>query len=140
MALPHADPGCPIDLHAPADTPAASRSQALFKSRDLEVIRLVLARGDGLPLHRVRGEVVVHCLHGVLQVEAGDTDATLQAGQLLFLGGGTPHTVRARVDATTVLLTIAIGRPGADRAISAPGVRASAKPSSAASSDGSRLR
>lgn len=109
MALPHAAPGTPIDVRPLEGALPGSASSALFKASDLEVIRLVLRRGEGLPLHAVPGEVVVHCLEGVLQVDAVGSEATLRPGQLLFLAGGTPHAVRA-VDDASGLLTIALGR------------------------------
>lgn len=86
---------------------AATRTHALFKSQDLEVIRLVLRKGQSLPMHRVQGEITVHCLEGRIEVTTDTGPHGLQAGQMLFLPGGVDHDVRGTEDASA-LVTIAL--------------------------------
>ena len=107
MALPHAQPGQAVDLQPLGARLATSRSHALFKSHDLEVMRLVLLAGQSLPMHQVPGEITVHCLEGRLEVTTDAQAHRLHAGQLLFLPGGVPHGVRA-LDDTSALVTIAL--------------------------------
>ena len=107
MALPHAQPGQAVDLRPLGSQLAATRTHALFKSKDLEVMRLVLLAGQTLPVHQVPGEITVHCLEGCLELTTDGRIRRLQAGELLFLAGGMPHGVRAQAD-TTALVTIAL--------------------------------
>lgn len=55
---------------------------AIFKSKDLEVLRLVLRAGDYLPPHRVPGGITVQCLHGALELGADGEKKRIQAGQM----------------------------------------------------------
>lgn len=107
MAIPHAKPGEPVDVRPYGDTLSSRRTAALFKSRDLEVVRLVLAAGQSLPPHKVPGEITIHCLDGSLSIELDDGQKTLAAGELLFLEGGAMHVVTA-LEGASALLTIAL--------------------------------
>ena len=107
IAFPHATSGQPLDIHPLGERLATAKTTALFKSRDLEVMRLVLLAGKSLPPHKVPGEITIQCLEGRLDVGLEDTTVTLAAGQMLFLAGGAIHAVHAVVDATA-LLTIAL--------------------------------
>ena len=64
MAIPHAQPGDIIDVRPLGGALADARSHALFKSTDLEVIRLVLRAGEGMPPHAVAGEITLQCIEG----------------------------------------------------------------------------
>lgn len=113
MALTHADPGTAIALRATAPMAGGPRAQALFKSEDLEVVRLALAAGDVLPPHRVAGEITVQCLNGALQLGLDEgRHCALKTGEMCFLAGGALHDVRALEDCVA-LVTIALHpRPG----------------------------
>lgn len=108
MALTHAAPGSAIALRM-ALLPGEPKAQALFKARDLEVVRLALAAGDALPPHRVAGEITVQCLSGALQIGLGEQRCTLRAGEMSYLSGGALHDVRALEDCVA-LVTIALSR------------------------------
>lgn len=110
MALHHAAPGEVVCLHRP-DAAAVERSVALFKARDLEVIRLALRQGESLPPHRVGGDITVQCLHGVLDIGLPGRRVRLQAGELLYVPGEMAHDVVAVQDAVG-LLTIALRTEG----------------------------
>lgn len=105
MALQHAVSGEVITLARSDDDIAHFTSVALAKTDHLELIRLVLPQGRSMPEHRVDGEITLQCLEGELAVDAHGISATLLPGQLLFLGGGVPHAVRAIAD-SVALLTI----------------------------------
>lgn len=108
MALPHATANEPVDVRPLGAWLAGEKTTALFKSRDLEVIRLVLPAGASLPPHQVRGEITIHCLEGRLTVECEEgVRSTLEGGQLLFLSGGQRHGVSALADASA-LVTISL--------------------------------
>jgi quercetin dioxygenase-like cupin family protein len=109
MALPHAAPGQPIDVRPLGAGLAGERTIALFKSRDLEVMRLVLPAGKSLPPHSVRGEITVQCIEGEIDVTAEGRSHVLRAGQMLYLAGGVAHGVTALQDASA-LVTVVVRR------------------------------
>ncbi len=107
MALHHIESGEIADLRPLDGEAAGTPSTALFKSEQLEVLRLVLPKGRSMPLHQVPGEITVQCLEGVVDFEMPGRVQKLHAGQLLFLRGGVPHALRALEDAC-VLVTIVL--------------------------------
>lgn len=111
MALPHATSGQVIDVRPLRDRMTEAVSHALFKAEQLELIRLVLPRGKGMPEHAVQGAVTIQCLEGSIDVHAHQTTQRLQAGELVYLAGGEPHAVQAVEDAS-VLLTILLQHNG----------------------------
>lgn len=112
MAITHAQPGQPVAVLPLGPRLADEKTVALFKSEQLEVIRLVLQAGKALPPHKVPGEITIHCLEGRMAVGADGTQHVLAAGQLLYLGGGVMHDVRALDDASA-LVTIVLQPLGA---------------------------
>lgn len=107
MALEHSLPGQAADVSPLGHRLATQRTTALFKSADLEVIRLVLRAGESLPPHSVNGEVTLQCIEGRLDVQCNAQSHVLLPGQLLYLLGKTPRSVKALDDASA-LLTIVV--------------------------------
>lgn len=107
MAIPHARPGQVIEVRPLGARLAQEKTVALFKSEDLEVIRLVLLAGSSLPPHRVAGEITVQCIEGAIDVTADGRSHVLQAGQLLYLTGGFTHGVTALQDSSAIV-TVAL--------------------------------
>lgn len=107
MAIEHARPGQAVDARPLGRDLATSKTTALFKGRDLEVMRLVLPAGKSLPPHKVPGEITIHCIEGALDVTCDGKSHVLQAGQLLYLPGDAVHGVTALEDASA-LVTIAL--------------------------------
>jgi len=107
MAIPHADPGQAIDVRPLGARLAQEKTIALFKSADLEVMRVILLAGKTLPPHAVPGEITIQCIEGEVAVTAGAHSHLLEAGQLMFLGGGVVHGVEARLD-SQFLVTVAL--------------------------------
>ena len=108
MALPHAESGQIIDISPLGSLLRSTVSTALFKAEDLEVMRLVLLAGKGIPPHKVAGEVTIQCIEGVVEVSSDEVQ-TLAAGKMLYLRGDEVHSLRALEDAS-VLLTIFLDR------------------------------
>ncbi|MGB6054977.1 MAG: cupin domain-containing protein [Burkholderiaceae bacterium] len=105
MALPHAESGDVIDVRPLGPRLAQATSIALFKAEDLEVMRLVLPAGKKLLNHHVPGAITLQCLEGEVELFAHQQTKVLQAGEMMYLGGGEPHELLARRDAS-VLLTV----------------------------------
>lgn len=109
MALKHADPGQVIDLTPYGAALAQKQSVALFKSEDLEVMRLVLLAGKTMPSHDVEGEITLQCLEGSVEVSTAGATHILDAGRLMYLPGRAPHSLFALENAS-VLVTVALKR------------------------------
>lgn len=110
MAIPHAEPGDVIDVRPLGPALAGARSHALFKSNDLEVIRLVLRTGQGLPPHGVSGEITLQCLEGRVSFSCAAGLRELAAGELVHATRNELHGLRALED-SSLLLTIVL-QPG----------------------------
>jgi quercetin dioxygenase-like cupin family protein len=106
MATPRTLPGEPVDVGPLGDRLAGAQTRALFKSRDLEVMRLVLPAGKGLPPHRVAGELTIQCIEGVLDVTVDGASRVLHAGQLLYLPGDALHGLTALADASALVTVV----------------------------------
>ena len=107
MALPHAQPLDIIDVRPLGPGLHDAVTTSLLKTPSLQLMRLVLAAGEGLPEHSVSGAITVHCLEGEALVTTPSRTCRLGAGRLVMLVGGEPHAVRAVTDASllvTVLL------------------------------------
>ena len=114
MALEHLMPGQSQALWPGAPMPAEFESRALFKSRDLTVIRLLMPEGRRMLEHLVEGDITLHCVRGSVEVgsRARDTgqarpSTRLAEGELLYLQGGESHDLLALAP-SVVILTIAL--------------------------------
>ena len=106
MAISHANSGDVLDIRPLGSNLVNSQTIALFKSKNLEVMRLVLPKGKGMPMHSVPGDITMQCMEGTIEVVADGHAKPLAAGQLMYVAGGVPHSLTALADAT-VLVTIA---------------------------------
>jgi quercetin dioxygenase-like cupin family protein len=106
MAIPHALSGEPILVQPLGARLTSEKTIALFKSEQLEVIRLVLLAGKSMPAHKVPGEITLQCIEGALDVTVNGVSQVLRAGQLLFLSGSVPHGVVALEDASALLTIV----------------------------------
>jgi quercetin dioxygenase-like cupin family protein len=111
MAIRHARPGQIVHLLARDGTLPTPQSFALFKSGQLELLRLALPRGKGLPPHSVSGEITMQVLEGRVEIEVGGIPQILGAGQLMHLEGDVEHSLKGIEDAS-VLVTIVLAPAG----------------------------
>lgn len=109
MALLHTLPNEAVDVAPLGDRLPHVKTHALFKARDLEVMRVVLTAGKSLPPHKVEGEITIQCIEGVIDVTAEGERCTLRPGQLLYLPGDVMHAVEAIEDASA-LVTVVLQR------------------------------
>jgi quercetin dioxygenase-like cupin family protein len=107
MAIPHAKSGEVVDVLPLGPALAQAVTTTLVKTNMLEVLRLVIPAGKAIPEHRTHGEITVHCLEGRIAFELGGSTRELTAGQLLYVAGDEPHSLRGLEDAS-VLVTIVL--------------------------------
>jgi len=109
MALPDAQPGKVIDVRPLGPALGGTRTATLVKTPTLEVIRLIIpANKETCHHHEMAGEVMVHCLEGLINRPDQCDSRVLEAGQMLYVSGGQPHSLSGIEDAS-VLLTILLG-------------------------------
>lgn len=107
MAIAHAAPGQLVDVQPLGSQLSEARTSALFKTDELEVMRLVLPAGKTVPAHKVKGEITIHCLEGQVDLMAGGQTQRMKAGQLVWLEGSVDHALKAIQDAS-LLVTIVL--------------------------------
>ncbi len=103
MAIPHAVSGQPVSVLPAADAAADRQTVALFKTTELEVMRLVLLQGKSMPAHKVTGDITVQCLEGSIRFNSDGKEQVLKAGELLYLQGGVVHSLTALQDSCALL-------------------------------------
>ncbi len=103
MAIPHVVSGEPVSVLPPANAPGDRQTVALFKTAELEVMRLVLAKGKSMPAHKVAGDITVQCLQGSICFNSEGKDQTLAEGDMLYLAGGVVHSLTAIDDACALV-------------------------------------
>ena len=105
MAIPHAKPGEVVDVKPLGSALASAQTKTLVRAEQVEVIRLVVPAGREIEEHKAKGEIVVHCLEGRVAFTACGKTQNLEAGKLLYLPTGEPHTVKG-IENASLLLTI----------------------------------
>ena len=103
MDIPHANSGQVIDLRSQETAAAGIQLITLVKTPVLEVRRLVLSKGREIPTHHAAGEITVHCLEGRVAFTSGVTTIELEAGRMLFLDAGTPHSLVGLEDSSLLV-------------------------------------
>ena len=106
MAIAHAVSGQIIDVHLSADKLPEARTVALFKTDELEVMRLMVPAQKIVPSHHVKGDITVQCLEGEVDFTANGQTQRMKAGQLLWLAGGVEHGLTAVIDASLLVTLI----------------------------------
>lgn len=105
MAIPHAKPGEVVDVRPLASALASAQTKTLVRAEQVEVIRLVVPAGKEIEEHQAKGEIVVQCLEGRVAFTAFGKTQNLEAGKLLYLPTGEPHSVRG-IENASLLLTV----------------------------------
>lgn len=110
MAQTHARSGQIVSVLPLGDRLGSVRTTAILKANQLEVVRLVLPAGKGLPEHRAPGEITVQCIEGRIEFQTPTALHVLEAGDFIHLRGNEPHALKATVD-SSALLTLCIAKP-----------------------------
>lgn len=103
MAIQHAISGQPVSVLPCVNMPGDRQTVAIFKTSELEVIRLVLPKGKSMPAHKVTGDITVQCLAGSIAFTSDGASQTLGAGEMLYLAGGVVHSLTAIEDACALM-------------------------------------
>jgi len=106
MAIAHALPAQAVSVQPLGGALHDEKTSALFKSDQIEVMRLVLRAGRSMPVHRAPGEITVQCIEGSLDVTIDGESHVLRAGELMYLPSGEPHGVRALTDASALVTMV----------------------------------
>lgn len=109
METTQVKPGEIIDVTPFASALAEAKTSRLIKTDQFELLRLVLSAGKVIAEHSTPGQITVQCLEGRIEFTAAGKTETLGPGQLLYLEGGEPHSLRC-LEATSVLVTKLAGR------------------------------
>lgn len=110
MAIQHAVSGEPVSVLPPTNGVGERQSVALFKTNELEVMRVVLPKGKSMPPHKVAGDITVQCLEGSILFSSEGKDQVLAAGDMLYLAGGVVHSLTGVEDACA-LVHIVLRKP-----------------------------
>ena len=78
-------------------------ARTLVRTSDLRVVLVVLKAGKHMPEHQANVTASVHTLSGSIRLELPDRSVELPSGQLLVLGQGLRHDVRAETDSVFLL-------------------------------------
>ena len=105
MALPHTQPGEVVDVRPLGSALASSQTATLLRAEQVEVRRLVVPAGKEIGEHKAKGEIIVQCLEGRVAFTASGKTQTLEAGHLLYLPTGEPHSVKG-VENASLLVTV----------------------------------
>ena len=105
MVIHHAKPGEIVDVRPLESALASAQTKTLVRAQQVEVIRLVVPAGKDIAEHKAKGEIVMQCLEGRVGFTAFGKTQELEAGKLLYLPTGEPHSVKG-VQNASLLLTI----------------------------------
>lgn len=109
MAIQHAQPGEVVDVRPLGSALAETKTRTLFKTENVEAVRIVMPASKEISEHEAPGEIIVQCLEGKIAFTALGKTEELEAGQLLYLAAEEPHSVRC-IDDASFLLTILLNR------------------------------
>ena len=110
MSIPHANPGEVVDVRPLGAALATTATQTLVKTEATTVVRMVVPAGKEIPTHAAKGELVVQCLEGKIAFTACGRTHDLEAGHLLYLSAGEPHSLRGIEDGSLLLTVVSPGR------------------------------
>lgn len=111
MALEHAQPLDVINIHPLGTALIETPSHSLLKTEKLQLMRVVLIAGEGMPPHHIEGEVSILCIEGLVSVKTPAHNCNLAPGQLVVLPPGEPHSVLAEDD-SSLLVTLLLHQQG----------------------------
>jgi len=92
-----------VDVRPLGAALTTTETRTLVKTKNIDVIRMIVPAGKEIATHKAKGEIVVQCLEGKIAFTACGKTHNLEAGQLLFLPTGEPHSLRGIEDGSLLL-------------------------------------
>jgi quercetin dioxygenase-like cupin family protein len=83
-----------VDVRPLGPALATTATWTLVKAEAVTVVRMVIPAGKEIPTHTAKGELLVQCLEGKIALTACGQTHDLEAGHLLYLPTGEPHSLR----------------------------------------------
>lgn len=111
MTEPIANPGQVVFVKPLDATGKMSDATTLVRTRQVEVIQLVVPAGRTIPTHEAHGEILVHCLEGGVSLCALGEVHQLESGQLIYLSINEPFSIRG-IENASLLVTIIAAKTG----------------------------
>ena len=105
MALQRVEPSEIVNLFNANEEAGAKESYTLAKTEAFQAILMRLPQGKAVGEHSVDGPIIVQCLEGSIEFPVDGASRTMQAGDWMYLPGGTPHSYEVLED-TRVLVTL----------------------------------
>ena len=105
MSVPNVNPGEVVDIRPLGAALATTPTRTLVKTEAVTVVRMVVPAGKEIPTHTAKGELIVQCLEGKIAFTACGRTHHLEAGHLLHLPAGEPHSLRG-IEYGSLLLTV----------------------------------
>jgi nucleotide-binding universal stress UspA family protein/quercetin dioxygenase-like cupin family protein len=102
-AEPRAKPGEVVDLRRSGPALTKIQSDKLVRAEGFEIIRLFVPAAKEIAEHKAQGTLIVECCEGRVAFSALGKTQNLQAGELLFLPAGEPHSLKGINDASLLL-------------------------------------
>lgn len=109
MTTTQVNPGEVINAQPSSSTSSEPLKTTLFKTEQVELIRLALPTDKIIPEHKAPGQIIVQCLAGRVDFAAAGKTETLGPGQLLYLEAGELHSLHC-LEAASVLVTKLAGK------------------------------
>ena len=103
MAQPRTGSGQLASVRALAGLLSASKTTAIVKAEQMEVVRIVLLAGKELPIHAAPGEITVQCIEGRIAFSTPGKVNMMTAGDLIHLRMQEPHALKAIEDSSALL-------------------------------------
>ena len=106
---PQTKPGEIVDARRSGPALTEIRTEKLVWAEDFEIIRLFVPAGKEIAEHQAQGTLIVECHEGRIAFTALGKTQDLQAGELLFLPAGEPHSLKGIEDASLLLTLLPSG-------------------------------
>ena len=104
------NPSVVTDIRPLADALPDTKTQTLFKTDEMLVLRLVLPFGKIIAEHQAAGEITVACLEVQVAFTTMGKERRLSAGQIPYLSAAEPHALEPHaleaLEDSSVLVTI----------------------------------
>lgn len=99
----HAQPGEVMDVRPLGADVVSTKTRALLKTTEVEVIRMVVPARKEIPTHQGKGDLILQCLEGRVEFTAVGKTQTLEAGQMFYLPKHESHSVKGLEDASLLV-------------------------------------